>query len=147
MCSDLTFYRTLSRGTVFSWTQCSSEKNYEIPSIFARVIEKIKVARFLWPTVYKYGVLYRRLSVLSTHASLLLGSYRSSYGRTECLSVPLLYSRGTGLLPLNARDYWPAIAYVTIWGKHLLPTSVALWVKLCCVRLSSARSQCDFRQR
>jgi len=27
-------------------------KNYENPSIFARVIEKIKVARFLWTTVY-----------------------------------------------------------------------------------------------
>jgi len=29
-------------------------KNYENPSIFARVIEKIKVAPFLWTTVYKY---------------------------------------------------------------------------------------------
>jgi len=29
----------------------SSEKNYENPSIFARVIEKIKVSRFLWTRV------------------------------------------------------------------------------------------------
>jgi len=32
-----------------------SEKNYENRSIFARVITKINVSRFLWPTVYEHA--------------------------------------------------------------------------------------------
>jgi len=41
---------TSSYSTIPSWKK--SWKIYENPSIFARVIEKIKVARFLWTTVY-----------------------------------------------------------------------------------------------